>query len=81
MIRTIKKPIKNLPKNLQVHANWLAQANDNKNISLELYDKAKHYFARLFNKYMQNKHSKSWNYLLDYIDDYFIVVSLEYINK
>lgn len=79
MIKTIKKPIKNLPKNLQVHVNFLLQASDNKSISLELYDKAKNHFARLFNKYMQNTHSKSYNYLLDHINNNYVIVDLEYL--
>lgn len=88
MIETIKTPIKNMPKNLQVHAkylvqlqdNYLAETNENQVIILELYNKVRSHFAKHLNKYMQNKHSKSWDYLLDYIDDYYVVVNLKYLN-
>jgi ubiquitin C-terminal hydrolase len=66
MTYTIKKQIKNLPKNLQVQANFILKLDDN-SVNSELYKKITSHFFKKFNEYMQIEHPEKYNYIVEYI--------------
>lgn len=79
MTKIIKKSIKNLPNKLQMHVDFILQVRESDELLFDLYNRMYYIFEKLINKYMKKNFSRDYEYYVDDINKYYIIIKLEYI--